>query len=450
MSLRKNNKDRIMIVDGRFVRRAYLASNDLIEKDMQPLGTKYLLASSVSNCSITKANTSDYPDEPISDLDYDSFFKITSSGVATGDWKVKTNAYGMVITAFALDMFTIAGNKTDTALISFYGYPILFKWSNGGPWQYNIGGSGTWHTVEDPGCVEGRLVWNATTGKYDIRVAFQTPQTTDVVASFTTNEILDYAQRNLALRISVAPNGTSVNTSGTVIAFSYHAISYGAMTTQLQFNSSYLNVKLGSTALANGQWLNNGDYINIKYKNATYNTTYNFKKYIITRTKQDDSTDSEDSTSTTTYNTLDAETYKKYRYQVQYAFDTNYVEQHTITDSSSHTSSTSYSMSQTMNFDLDSYNTNYTVKLYMYMQNTGEATTPSQQSVSAATLMENGVTWTINGITVKARQNQGIFSPRNIVFTITPYRPNGTLNWQWISKIEISVTKNATGDSVIL
>ena len=448
MSLRKNNKDRIMILDGRFVRRACLGSDDLIQTDVQPLGTKYLLASSVSNATIAKADTTDYPYEPISDLDYDTFFKITSSGVSKGSWKVKSNGYGMLITNFALDMLTIAGNKTDAAVINFYGYPVLFKWSNGGPWQYNIGGSGTWRDVEDPGCIEGELVWNATTEKYDVRIAFQTPQTTDVVNSLSATEVLDLMQRNLALQIDLAPNVTSANINGTVIAFSYHSIRYGAMTTELQFNSSYLNVKLGDTALANGQYINNGDYINIKYKNATYNTTYNFKKYIITRTKQDNSTDSEESTSVTTFNTLDAETYKKYRYQIQYAFDTNYVEQHTITDSSSHTSSTPYTMSQTMNFDLDSYNTNYTVKIYTYLQGTGELTTPSQQSVSAATLMGNGVTWTVNGVTIKARQNQGVFYPRDIVFTITPYRGDYMLSWQWVSKIEISATKNATGDTV--
>src|SRR5574344_134361 len=447
MSLRKNNKDRIIIVDGRFVKRAYFDSNELIEKDAQPFETKHLLATSVSNATIAKANTSDYPYKPISDLDYDTFFKITSSGVSTGNWKVKSNGYGMLITNFALDMLTISGNKTDTAVINFYGYPVLFKWSNGGPWQYNIGGSGSWHTVEDPGCIEGELVWNATTEKYDIRIAFQTPQTTDVVDSLSTAEVLDLMQRNLALQIDLAPNGATSNVNGTVIAFSYHAIRYGAMTTEMDCNNTYINLRLDDTSITDGQYMNNGDYLNLRYRNATYNTTYNFKKFIITKTKQDNTTTSEDSISSPSYLTLDAETYKRYKYQIQYAFDTNYVDTQTVTNSSTHTSSTSYIMNTTMRYNFTDYANNFTVKIWTYSENMGEVSTPSQQSVSAATLIGNGVTWTVNNVTIKAKQNTGVFNPRTIDFTITPGKDGGNY-WWWVSKIEISGTITATGDTI--
>lgn len=451
MSIRKSNKDRILLVGKRFVKKAQIGSNSLIESDVEPIETKYLNITNKSNCSIAVADDSSESYDPITDHGYTKRFVVTSSGVATGEFRLASKGYGFLVKDFAFDVLNMVGNNTAVGVITFYGYPILYRWSNGGPWEYNFGGSGSWHTVEDPNCICGNIAWNATTEMYDIRVAFGTPQYDDVVKSLTTDDVLQYMNSNLMLRLSVAPNGTTINTSGSKVAFTCTAIKYGAMTTELQFNSSYLNVKLGSTPLANRQWLDNGSYINVKYKNATYNTTYNFKKYIITKTKQDDSTDSEDSTSTTTYNTLKAETYKKYRYQVQYAFDTNYVDTQTETKTDEQRST--YNMNAYMSLPIDDYDTSLTFKFYMMLTNGSmpSAATATYTVTPAELRASGGKTWTINNIKVNAIQHTS--TPyadwaRRINIAVTPYHNTMMNAYNWIGKIEIVATKNATGDTV--
>ena len=162
MPIRELNSDRFLVANNRFIKKAIFNNSNLIQSALEPGTTiaQYFISTNTSNSAVTSnVNTSSYPNSGLSKLDYNKMYVINYSGAATGDRKLKSKAYGLVVTDFAFDILSLGGKKEiDPACISFYGYPILIRWSNTSKWQYNFGGSGSWSDAVSGKGIQGKLI----------------------------------------------------------------------------------------------------------------------------------------------------------------------------------------------------------------------------------------------------------------------------------------------------